>query len=131
MFIRKNGSGKSTIFKAINFFFDNINKKFSEEIAVDKINPYVQKCTITITFNFHLLKIKSKNNQKLESEFNSLAKFSNNDEIEITMTQYKDGMISWNIDNSEVLQTIKKVFPLYYIDTRYLDLFLGINCGEL
>ena len=56
----KNGSGKSTIFKAINFFFDNINKKFSEEIAVDKINPYVQKCTITITFNFHLLKIKSK-----------------------------------------------------------------------
>lgn len=119
----KNGSGKSTIFKAINFFFDNINKKFSEEIAVDKINPYVQKCTITITFNFHLLKIKSKNNQKLESEFNSLAKFSNNDEIEITMTQYKDGMISWNIDNSEVLQTIKKVFPLYYIDTRYLDLF--------
>ena len=119
----KNGSGKSTLFKAISFFFDNINKKFSDEIVVDKINPYIQKCTITITFDFHLLKIKSKNNQKLEPEFANLAKFSNYDEIEITMTQYKDGIITWSIDNSGVLQTIKNVFPLYYIDTRYLDLF--------
>ena len=119
----KNGSGKTTIFKAISFFFDNLNRKFSEEIVVDKINPYIHKCNITITFNYHLLKIKSKNNQKLEQEFDNLAKFSKFDEIEITMTQYKDGIITWNIDDSSVLQTIKKVFPLYCIDTRYLDLF--------
>lgn len=119
----KNGSGKSTIFKAISFFFDNLNRKFSEEIVVDKINPYIQKCNITITFNYHLLKIKSKNNLKLEQQFDNLAKFSKFDEIEITMTQYKDGIITWNIDDSSVLQTIQKIFPLYYIDTRYLDLF--------
>ena len=127
----KNGSGKSTLFKAISFFYDNINKKFSDEIVVDKINPYIQKCTITITFDFHLLKIKSKNNQKLEPEFADIAKFSNYDEIEITMTQYKDGIITWSIYNSGVLQTIKNVFPLYYIDTRYLDLFSWDKLWEI
>ena len=51
----KNGTGKSSVFKAIQFFFNNINKKFSDEIVIDSINPYIQKCTISITFDISLL----------------------------------------------------------------------------
>lgn len=47
------------------------------------------------------------------------------------MTQYKDGIITWSIYNSGVLQTIKKVFTLYYIDTRYLDLFSWDKLWEI
>ena len=124
----KNGAGKSTVFKAIRFFFDNIENKYSSDIGVDTINPYIQKCSISITFNIHLLRIKAQNNSKLNSEFENITKylsddFSNIDEIELTLTQYKDGTISWNIDNVEIRRTIRNAFQLYYIDTRYLDLF--------
>ena len=39
------------------------------------------------------------------------------------MTQFKDGEISWNIDNNNIRETIKLLFPIYYIDTRKLDIF--------
>lgn len=54
--IGKNGSGKSNIFKAIKYFFDYINKPYSEEIIIDNSNPYLQKCIISITFDLKLLR---------------------------------------------------------------------------
>lgn len=39
--IGKNGSGKSNIFKAIKYYFDNINKPYSEEKIIDNNNPYL------------------------------------------------------------------------------------------
>lgn len=44
-------------------------------------------------------------------------------ELELSMTQFKDGEISWNIDNNNIRETIKLLFPIYYIDTRKLDIF--------
>ena len=133
----KNGTGKSSVFKAIQFFFNNINKKFSDEIIIDSINPYIQKCTISITFNINLLIKKSKNNAKLESDFKKIQDFltnnySNNiNQIELTMTQYKDGTIVWNIKDKDICKTLKSTFPLYYIDTRYLDLFTWDKLWEI
>lgn len=135
-FLGKNGSGKSTIFKAIHFFFNNLNKKYSDNIVIDRINPYIQKCVISITFNIHLLNIKAQYNKKLESDFRRITKHlnfssSNKAEFELTMTQYRDGTIFWNIDDIEIRNTIKNVFPLYYIDTRYLDLFSWDKLWEI
>lgn len=132
----KNGAGKSTVFKAIRFFFDNIENKYSSDIGADTINPYIQKCSISITFNIHLLRIKAQNNTKLNAEFENLTNylsddFSNIDEIELTLTQYRDGTISWSIDNVEIRRTIRNAFPLYYIDTRYLDLFSWDKLWEI
>ena len=133
----KNGTGKSSVFKAIQFFFNNINKKFSDEIVIDSINPYIQKCTISITFDISLLLKKSKNNAKLESDFNKIENFlinnytNNTNEIELKMNQYKDGTIVWNIKNKDICKTLKSSFPLYYIDTRYLDLFTWEKLWEI
>lgn len=124
----KNGVGKSNVFKAISFYFNHLNKTFSEEIVVDKINPYTQKCVIAITFNIHLLRIKAHYNQKLESAFEEITRYLDdngidNDYLELIMTQYKNGSIIWNIKNDKIRNTIRSTFPLYHIDTRHLDLF--------
>lgn len=135
-FIGKNGSGKSNIFKAIDYFFRHINKPYSEEDIIDNSNPYLQKCIISIAFNLKMLKDKSKHNAELTKRLNAVEAFfsenhsseftipsSNNYDLSLQMTQYKDGTIQWNIKDKYVCDTIKSLFPLYYIDTRKLDIF--------
>lgn len=135
--IGKNGSGKSNIFKAIKYYFDNINKPYSEEKIIDNNNPYIQKCKISITFNLKILRDKSKHNTELKSKFDKIDSYiennldnsnaneesSSRNELELSMTQFKDGTISWNIDNKSIRETVKLLFPVYYIDTRKLDIF--------
>ncbi len=135
--IGKNGSGKSNIFKAIKYFFDNINKPYSEERIIDNSNPYLQKCIISIIFDLKLLREKSKYNNELRNKFKNIEEYVekylykdytniltiNNFELELKMVQYKDGSINWNIENKRICETVKSIFPLYSINTRYLDLY--------
>lgn len=137
-FIGKNGSGKSNIFKAIKYFFDNISKPYSEEKIIDNNNPYIQKCEISITFHLKTLRDKSKYNAELKSKFdkidsyiennldniNANEKSSSRNELKLSMTQFKDGTISWNINNKSIQETVKFLFPVYHIDTRKLDIFI-------
>lgn len=134
--IGKNGSGKSNIFKAIKYFFDHINKPYSEDQIIDNSNPYIQKCKISITFNLKILKEKSKYNFGLSQRFSEIESYiesvtginkllftSKSYDIKLEMVQYKDGFIKWSIKNKKVCETIKFLFPIYYIDTRLLDIF--------
>ena len=135
--IGKNGSGKSNVFKAIKYFFDNISRPYSEAKIIDNSNPYIQKCKISIIFDLKLLYEKSKHNTELRKKFDKIDYYIENHfensnpnweislkkELELSMTQFKDGAISWNIDNNNIRETIKLLFPIYYIDTRKLDIF--------
>ena len=128
----KNGSGKTNIFKAIDYFFRYIGKPYSEEQIIDSANPYTQKCIISIAFQFDLLSRKADQNKKLSNEFkriyeyitkNKSYDFTETEELELTMIQFRDGTIRWNIEDKHICDTIKSIFPLYYIDTRRLDLY--------
>lgn len=138
--IGKNGSGKSNIFKAIKYFFDYINKPYSEENIIDNSNPYIQKCMISIVFDLNVLRSKSRYNSELSNRFETIEHYiyknyanissSNKLELELKMVQYKDGVIKWNIRDKNICDTIKTLFPLYYIDTRRLDLFTWEHLWE-
>ena len=128
----KNGSGKTNILKAIAYFFRSIGKPFSEEKIVDGNNPYIQKCVISIRFDLTLLSSKAKQNKQLNKKFERIHDYIfqktdngliETEKLELTMTQFRDGTIKWSIEDSEICDTIKAVFPLYYIDTRQLDLY--------
>lgn len=130
--IGKNGSGKSNIFKAISYFFKYINKPYSEEKIIDNSNPYIQKCIISITFDIGLLSKKADKNEVLRKKFENIKRYTSeytnftlafDSEIELKLTQYRDGTIKWNIGDKSICNTIKNVFPIYYIDTRHLDIY--------
>lgn len=125
--IGKNGSGKSNIFKAISYFFDHINSKHSIEHVIDNNNPYIQKCKISIVFDIQLLYTKSRHNESLKGKFERINTYiidhgSIGSEIELTMTQFRNGEIKWNIEDADICNALKIAFPVYYIDTRRLDL---------
>ncbi len=136
----KNGTGKSTLFYAIQYFFSKLNKSYSDDKVIDSVNPYLQKCTISLTFDITDIHIKSKNNPELkhgiekihEYQSSVLDKPDKSDEsndrlniLKVVMTQHRDGKITWNIDRNyreKILSTVKRCFPVYFINVRDLDL---------
>ena len=67
--IGKNGSGKSNVFKAIKYFFDNISRPYSEAKIIDNSNPYITKMIkFQLYLDLKLLYEKSKHNTELRKK---------------------------------------------------------------
>lgn len=121
--IGKNGAGKSSILRVLKFFFDHMEKTFSEEIIIDSINPYIQKCIVEITFDLSSLILKSEKNNMLSDDISEVLEYSEDgNQVTLAMEQNKDGKIEWSIPSIKVRKTLKSVFPLYLINTRHLDI---------
>lgn len=132
--VGKNGAGKSNIFRALTYLYDHIDKSFSEDNIIDNSNPYIQKCVISISFDLHILKSKVKYNPELADRYNDLSEYvskDNSNVIKLKMTQYKNGTIDFNISNKKVREAIKNAYPIYYFDTRRLDIYTWDRVWEI
>lgn len=132
--VGKNGAGKSNIFRALTYLYDHIDKSFSEDNIIDNSNPYIQKCVISISFDLHILKSKVKYNPELADRYNDLSEYvskDNSNVIKLKMTQYKNGTIDFNIPNKKVREAIKNAYPIYYFDTRRLDIYTWDRVWEI
>lgn len=130
-FLGKNGVGKSNIFAALNYFYMNLEGLNSNKI-VDSVNNYNSHCEISIVYDVSGFenKVNTEYNKEL---FNDLLKLSKEhkscwgfgkiglSKIRVTLKQDKQGNILWN-QNPKVRKIIAKLFPLYIINTRKLDL---------
>ena len=130
-FLGKNGVGKTNVFAAIKYFYLNLDDLYIDNV-VDSINPYNSSCEISIVYDLSAFapKINSKYNEELFEELKALSKdcvFSLKykkpgvSKIKLTLKQDKNGKITWN-QNFKVRKIIAKLFPLYIINTRKLDL---------
>lgn len=130
-FLGKNGVGKTNLFNAIEYFYDNLDS-INVKNVLDVINTYNSKCEISIVYDLTEFDVKI-NNDFLKKMFSNLCIIAKEkreniclsnltiDQIKVTMTQDKDGVIRWN-QSKEVRKSLKKLFPLYVINTRNLDL---------
>lgn len=124
-FIGKNGVGKSNILNAVRYYWENLYGPGRKYDVLDKVNPYNKRCTISITFDLKEFQIKIHGNQYLKKEFENLqeeCKEEIQQPLAIAMTQDRNGNISWD-HSVRIRKIVKALFPLYYIDTRRLDLF--------
>lgn len=122
-FIGKNGVGKSTILKAIQYFHENLIDLKASNKYFDTVNTYKNELSITIKYDLsRIYDLSTENFRKklfimlLQNNYSIKNKI-----IEVKMIQNKYKEIDWNIDYDE-RYIIFNTHPIYFCDTRSLSL---------
>lgn len=118
----KNGTGKSNVLDALNYFYENMISFKIKNDVFDNENIYVQNMEISIIYDFSVL-LKMSTNEYIEGVIRTLKKhFNNRKQILIKMTQNKKGEINWYPKGRKILRNIFSIFPIYHVNTRFIDL---------
>lgn len=140
--IGRNGSGKSNILSALNYFYRNLTGTYQEENIFDSANSLRNEVSIKITYDLRkILKIVQHNlkngsgeeedaEREYEAYYQKIRSISSGDEIAVRLVRRKSGAAEWNIDYN-VRQIIASVFPMYFIDARETRLTDWTNLWEL
>lgn len=124
IFVGQNGTGKTTIQKAIEYFYANLTENNYLPRVLDIQNQYKSYMEITITYDFS--SILSKSNgvfydtiQKMLN-INGSSPYAEN-VISLTLKQDRKGNIEWS-HKYQYRYIIKNTQPIYFIKAREKDI---------
>ena len=140
--IGENGCGKTNIFSALKYFYDNlIGKNDNDTNIFDRNNKFSNKIKIGITYSFKEFKKIyynqiSRGNQEYKTYYTKIFNiFKGKDELYLELIKIKDMPISWNIKSLENRQIIYNIFPFYFVNVRDINLIqwddLWLKIGDL
>lgn len=136
--IGENGTGKTNLLAAISYFYHNLTNMQISEKVFDENNRYSNECRISLVYDFSELVKISKSNADEAWEFQdeqptektrysgyyktiiSMAERTRDKRVYVELSQIKGKTIQWNCSYEERM-IIKSLFPIFYIDTRNLD----------
>lgn len=138
LLIGGNGTGKTNILEAINYFYNNISNTSIQENIYDLNNEFSNCVKISLFFDLNnFIKIAKSNtdstfldfaDEKEESKYSNyyktiltLTQKSKNNIFLVELTQIKGKGIAWNCSYEE-RSIIKSLYPLFSVDTRNLDI---------
>ena len=138
LLIGANGTGKSNVSDAIDYFYKKLTEHNLSEDIYDENNRFSNQVSITLTFDLSSFVMISRTHTdagdflfdtkaeriKYGSYFESiisLASSRKNNTIKVQMTQIKGIGIRWNLPYENRF-IIKSLFPFFYINTRALDI---------
>lgn len=113
-----NGTGKTQIQRAIKYFYDNLTQEAISKEMFDKENPYNDYLKITIKYSFNELLNRKEDVPDFLEEF--IDKLDDDNQLSVTMIQFKNGNVVWSCTFEE-RKLIKYLFPVYFIDTRNIN----------
>lgn len=134
--IGANGTGKSNILRAIQYYYDNLTSNNNSKNLHDINNPFCPFFEITIYYDFSKLLTISKNQflrkfsfdkNELNPLFYKILSIKNenyldkNNLLKVTLREYRNKKQEWNIPY-EMRAFIKHMFPIYFIETRKINL---------
>lgn len=120
--IGKNGTGKSNILDAINYFYKMAESDLMyNDTYIDSNNKYIQKMHIEFIYNLKI-PYKLNTNEYIENALIEMDSYVKNGKIKVKLTQYKDGSIEWFPSNKNIRKFLCKWFPIYMVDTRFITL---------
>lgn len=139
LLLGQNGTGKSNLLFAIQYFFENlISRKESVEIF-DNNNILNNRVKIALTFDLTKIKkfcyvnLRSKGS-RYELYYKHIVRLIRDSEITIEMIKTKDQRVRWS-HGIDIRRLIVGLFPLYFVDSRNIDLVnwksLWKNIGDL
>ena len=102
--IGQNGSGKSNILSALDYFYKNLLREWDEKDIFDTHNSFRNEISIRVTYDLkNISKIANHNQKNLENEEKGYKKFyekiqaiSHNDQIVLELRKRKGKPIVWN-----------------------------------
>lgn len=150
LLLGENGTGKTSILEAIRYFYDNLTKTSQSDSVFNQNNKFSNEVRITLFFDMSFFEKISKSNfdvsywdegEKTDRKYVgyyktilSLAAKRKSKILPITLSQVKGHRIRWDYSFEERF-IIKSLFPVYFLDTRNLDItkwhFLWEALGEL
>ncbi len=125
LFIGENGTGKSNALEAVHYFFKSLLSDANDEGIFDINNKFSNEFSVAITFDFsHLQNISRNNvNRNSETDYADYYEWINRRGANETLClrKKKDAPIKWD-KNRQYRQNIANLFPLYYVDSRSIEL---------
>ncbi|HHF2980493.1 TPA: retron Eco8 family effector endonuclease [Vibrio alginolyticus] len=132
--IGKNNVGKSNFLKVLEYFYSNLKNESVIPLSLNSSYSCVGK--ITITYDTTRLEevIKSRKNKSdyqkhiysslfKDDNFNLFIERKIRKEFKLTLTINKNGAISWSDKDKNVRKIINRIYPLFSIDVRKMDLY--------
>ncbi|MFQ9115692.1 retron Eco8 family effector endonuclease [uncultured Eubacterium sp.] len=122
-FIGINGSGKSNLLDAIDYFYKMLINENGKQKIIDTNNKYLQSAEIELEYDFSQLAIKN-SNPYYDEQLLDLVEYFVDGKIRLKMVQYKEGTIKWYPQEMDLKRRrmIHKLFPIFFIDTRFVSL---------
>lgn len=136
--IGENGTGKTNILDAVNYFYRNLTDSNISTDIFDENNHYSNEVRISLTYDLSEFVKISKSNADTVPDFEkeeakekgrysgyyktiiSMASKASNGKLRVELSQIKGCPVRWNYTYEERL-IFKSLFPIFYIDTRNLD----------
>lgn len=151
-FIGINNVGKSNIMKIIYFFHTNLTREFFDDSMFSKSNPYNDEIEISVEYNFKELinKVQGStysyhgfldeffsdinfnglgsnldpSNELVEKVKRYVDKYTVNNKCTLTMKCNRNKKsISWNIKEYHFRAFISVRFPVFFLESRNIDLY--------
>jgi len=125
LLIGENGTGKTNIIKALDYFYSNLTEDNFNEELYDKNNPYSQYFEITVEYDLSLLTMEGFDHNKNRyssdlGEYVNKFGFLKDDTIILSLKQYKDEKPVWNKD-FETRRALKHLYPFYFFRSNNID----------
>ena len=151
MFIGENGAGKTNVLDAVDYFYSNLSTSNIRLDVFDCNNHFSNQIRIRLSFDLSgfvkIAKAQSEPNGDNDSDSSGDSKYvgyyrkiismspkSQNYIYILELSQIKGQPIRWNY-GYEDRSIIKSLFPLFHLDTRFLDIhkwdYLWEVIGEL
>lgn len=133
--IGRNGSGKSNILSALNYFYNNLTEEWHEDGIFDANNLFHNEILIRISYEIkNVLNIVEHNMKSKKFEYknyyNKIRRISKNNMIELELLKRKGCNAEWNVDYN-TRQIIAALFPIYFVDARKIELTDWSNLWDL
>lgn len=127
VFIGKNGTGKTTIQKALKYFYENLLEDVSNNLVFDELNPLKKQMSITIEYDFsRILDLATGSYQDtlfktFYFQTTPVDSTITQTTLKLTLYQTKQKGISWNHSyNTRYL--VKNSHPIYFLYPREKNL---------
>ncbi|MDD2979687.1 MAG: retron Eco8 family effector endonuclease [Hespellia sp.] len=126
LLIGKNGSGKSNILDALDYFYKNMIFEQEDDSIFDRNNRFNNEVRIQIVYDMKRVgRIVNANLQDSNAVYNGFYRkiraMSEDNKVVLELRKRKNKPVVWNADYN-IRQILNAVFPLYFVDARQIQL---------